>query len=708
MLPCGLNPKTAMETKLTREAREELVRAIRQRYRVATSSEERKRMLAEFIAVTGYHPKSAIRVLHQKESDQGPQKRCRRPLYDEAARQALIVMWEASDRVCGKRLKPLLRTLLPAMERHGHVRLDPTIREKLLGMSAATIDRLLRAAKAPTKKQRSPRVVSEVRQRIPVRTFGDWHQPDPGAMEMDLVAHCGGVAKGSFVHSLVLTDIATGWTECAPLIVREGTLVVETLERVRKALPFPLHALDTDNGSEFVNESLVRYCAEHGIELTRSRPWLKNDQAWIEQKNGAVVRKMLGDHRYEGIGATQCLGRLYTALRFFVNFFQTSFKLAEKTRDGALVSRRYLAPATPCERLLAHPAIPEGTKARLREVAEMLDPIRLLEEVRAAQSQLAGLAAGGSLEPPRKGEPDLVRFLANLSTAWREGEVRPTHTASAPSVPPQPRRVVLSTVMVRPAPAPPMAAAPLPVVQAPTPTAPPLKTDASTTPPNLLRPPLAFARRKIRPHAFVMVWPQVTRWLDACPNMSAAMIFEQLQALYPGRFAPGQCAALQRRVRAWREVAVARGVVIGRRMYRKSPTRVWHRTRKDPFEKDWPEICQLLDADPDQNGKELFVQLCAKYPGRYADGQLRTLQRRLKAWRTEAVRKLVFDLQTQPLAVQTEVGPPPPVRPATQLFPPETERGAAPPCTPACQYHDLPNPNPSGNISNEATGNKVT
>jgi hypothetical protein len=546
MLPSGLHPKTAMETKITtREVREELVRAVRSRYRVATSKEERKRMLAEFVAVTGYHPKSAIRVLHQAEGSPEPPARNRPRIYDEATRQAVIVLWEASDRLCGKRLKPLLRTLLPAMERHGHLRLDAVIRDKVLRMSAATIDRSLRAAKAPSKKRRPARTRPEVRQRIPVRTFGDWHNPDPGAMEMDLVAHCGDAARGSFVHSLVLTDIATGWTECAPLVVRESTLLVETLERVRKALPFALHALDTDNGSEFVNETLVQYCVEHGIELTRSRPWLKNDQAWIEQKNGSVVRKVLGVHRYEGISATQCLGRLYTALRFFVNFFQTSFKLAEKNRDGASVTRRYHAPATPCERLLAHPSIPEPTKTRLREVSEMLDPIRLLEAIRVAQGQLVDLASGRPLQPPPLGEPDLVRFLANLSTAWREGEVRPTHASCFNSTrSKQPEASQCPSVARSITPPAGVVTPPMPLVRAPataaaaagaTAIAPgesvrpviikkpgadpvtPLSASVRSAPaPASLQAPRAFVRRRKQVHAFVMVWPQVSRWLEAC------------------------------------------------------------------------------------------------------------------------------------------------------------------------------------------------
>jgi transposase InsO family protein len=140
-------------------------------------------------------------------------------------------------------------------------------------------------------------------------------------MEMDLVAHCGDVNRGSYIHSLVLTDICSGWTEAAPIVVREGCVVVETLERVRVGLLFALRALDVDNGTEFVNQHLIEYCLGHGIELTRTRPYRKNDQAWIEQKNGAVVRKLLGYRRFAGIAAARAITRLYGASRLFVNFF---------------------------------------------------------------------------------------------------------------------------------------------------------------------------------------------------------------------------------------------------------------------------------------------------------------------------------------------------------------------------------------------------
>ena len=299
------------------------------------------------------------------------------------------MLWEASDRVCGKRLKALLPILLPALERNGHLKLEEEIRHKILSMSAATIDRLLRMPRRTTRTKKPPSVVPEPRRRIKMRTFADWNEPLPGSMEMDLVAHCGEINRGSYVHSLVLTDIASGWTEAAPIVVREGTLVVETLERIRVGLPFALRALDVDNGSEFVNNRLIEYCLGHGIELTRSRPYRKNDQAWIEQKNGAVVRKLLGYRRFEGLAAARAITRLYGASRLFVNFFQPSFKLAAKQRDGAKVTKRYHPPQTPCERLLQAESIPMAAKSKLREIAADLDPLKLLEEMRAVQAYLA-------------------------------------------------------------------------------------------------------------------------------------------------------------------------------------------------------------------------------------------------------------------------------------------------------------------------------
>lgn len=314
--------------------------------------------------------------------------------------------------MCGKRLKALLPILLPALERNGHLKLDEQIRSKILSISAATVDRLLRAPRQARGTKPPKRVEPEPRRRIKMRTFADWNDPAPGSMEMDLVAHCGSVNRGSYVHSLVLTDIASGWTEAAPIFVREGSLVVETLERVRAALPFSLRALDVDSRSEFVNERLIDYCLSHGIELTRSRPYRKNDQGWIEQKNGAVVRKLLGYRRLEGLAAARAITRLYAASRLFLNFFQPSFKLASKQRDGAKVTKRFHPPQTPCERLLQADTIPTAAKEKLREISASLDPLKLLEEVRAVQAHLAALADGNSTLPTSSEPPNLAAFVA--------------------------------------------------------------------------------------------------------------------------------------------------------------------------------------------------------------------------------------------------------------------------------------------------------
>ena len=308
--------------RISMATRDELVGAVSERYGRA-SRVERGRILDEFAAVTGLHRKHAMRLLRNGAPSRQSGSRPGRRVYDVAVRAALIVVWEASDRVCGKRLRPLVPLLIDAMERHGHLQLAPEVRGRLLAMSAATIDRALREVRgqAGGGSRRRAAPSAGVRRSVPVRTFADWNNPAPGFMEADLVAHSGPTAEGSFVQTLTLTDIATGWTECAPLLVREQTLLTEVLGEVRKRLPFPLLGFDTDNDSVFMNETVRDYCTATGIEFTRCRPYRKNDQAWVEQKNGAVVRRIAGYRRYVGLEAAATLGRLYGSVRLFVNFF---------------------------------------------------------------------------------------------------------------------------------------------------------------------------------------------------------------------------------------------------------------------------------------------------------------------------------------------------------------------------------------------------
>ena len=482
-------------------ARDELVSAIAGRYSRADRT-ERSRILDEFTAVTGFHRKHAMRLLRVGQPNRRSGPRPGRRVYDDATREALIVIWEASDRICGKRLRPLVRVLVEAMERHGHLRLAPEVRISLLAMSAATIDRSLRDVRrhvGRSSRRKTPPSAA-IRRSVPVRTFDGWENPPPGFVEADLVAHSGPVTKGSFVQTLVLTDIATGWTECAPLLVREQRLLIEVLSEMRKLLPFALLGLDTDNDSVFMNETVRDYCLAAGVEFTRCRPYRKNDQAWVEQKNGSVVRRTVGYRRFEGLEAAAVLARLYGAMRLFVNFFQPSFKLAAKARDGAKVTKRYHAPATPCERLIADARTNEEIRRRLATQQSTLDPVRLLQEVRAAQQELVRLADTPVLDdatPPTA--PTLERFLSGLRTAWQDGEVRPT---SAPK-------------------------------------------------------PKAKRLRR-RPDPFVAVTTVLREWFEAEPWRTSRELFERLQAEYPGVYPDGQLRTCQRRLKEWRREAALR------------------------------------------------------------------------------------------------------------------------------------------------------
>jgi hypothetical protein len=348
--------------------RKELIAAVGARYRAA-GRPERGKILDEFTNLTGFHRKHAIRVLAKEPRDR-PQKRARARLYGQPVKEALITVWEAADRLCGKRLKALIPTLICAMERHRRGAFDVEVREPLLRMSAASIDRLLRDVReqASGQRRRRPGVGSAIRRCVRVRTFSDWNDPPPGFFETDMVEHCGGPKyDGNFVHTLVLTDIATGWTECFALLVREQSLIVEGFTTAQALLPFTLRGLDADNDTAFMNDTVFNFCKQGNIEFTRSRAYKKNDQAWVEQKNGAVVRRLVGYGRLSGAVAAAALAELYAVARLYINFFQPSFKLKSKTRDGARVVKKYHPPATPCERLLQHAAIDETTKDLLRQ-----------------------------------------------------------------------------------------------------------------------------------------------------------------------------------------------------------------------------------------------------------------------------------------------------------------------------------------------------
>jgi len=414
-------------------ARREVVSAVTERYRSAKRA-EKGRILDALCATTGWHRKHAVRALRQHEpvgphGVEAPRERSRR--YGATIKDALTALWEASDRVCGKRLKVMIPILLPALEQHGRLKLGQADRDRILAISAATIDRLLGDVKlaASGGRRRRAGFYSAIRREVPIRTFNDWDSPPPGFCEVDMVAHGGTSVAGSFIQTLTMVDIATGWTECLPLLTRDGSLVVEAMKHAQSLFPWLLRGVDFDNDSAFMNDVVVPWCREQKLEVTRSRAYKKNDQAFVEQKNGAVVRRLMGYGRFDGAETARVMGRLYAAARLYVNFFQPSFKLKEKRREGAKVIKRYHPPATPYDRALAHPKLARAIKRRLRELYRTLDPVQLLAEIRAAQQELGerigkrGLATAAANVSPT----DPLTFARSLGTTATTTEVRATH-----------------------------------------------------------------------------------------------------------------------------------------------------------------------------------------------------------------------------------------------------------------------------------------
>ncbi len=318
-------------------ARRELQASIREKYRDANWTDKRK-ILDGFVAATGYERKYAIQLLNSDEMPVSPKNRPASQRYDEQVRQALISVWNAANQICSKRLVPFLPQLVTAMERHGHLRAPADVRARLLSISAATVDRLLGPERESARQSTSTTSRGNLlKHQIQVRTFADWDDVTPGFLEADLVAHCGSNTNGAFLNTLVLVDIATGWLECMPLLRKCASDVIDGLRVADDLLPFSLQGLDTDCGSEFINYDLLDYCEDKFITFTRTRTHRNNDQAHVEEKNGSVVRRLVGYDRFEGQEAWKALAKLYCVLRKYVNFFQPSLKLLEKER---FVNRR--------------------------------------------------------------------------------------------------------------------------------------------------------------------------------------------------------------------------------------------------------------------------------------------------------------------------------------------------------------------------------
>jgi len=369
-------------------------------------------------------------------------------------------------------------------------------------MSAATADRLLRSQRTLALRGLSTtRAGTLLKQQIPIRTFEEWKETQPGFLEADLVAHCGTDIEGGYLNTLTLTDVATGWAECLPLLYRSQETVLAAIRRARTLFPFPIVGIDTDNGGEFINEALITYCKQEHITFTRGRPSLKNDQCFVEQKNGAIVRQVVGYDRLVGEQAYRQLTELYRALRLYVNCFQPSMKLLSKQRDLKRVRYVYDPAKSPLQRLILSGTLSAQKGQELTEVAQTLDPIRLLHQLEQLQQAVFRCAVScspvisplpfantrvfsvddctmGKLPEERSvGDP-----TAGLQTLYREQERR--------------KRVL--------------------------------------------------GWRSTHKDPFDGEWEQILSWLMANPERSSGDIFRELQRRSPGRYHPLQIRTLQR------------------------------------------------------------------------------------------------------------------------------------------------------------------
>ncbi len=397
---------------LSLKERRAVVREVSQRYK-KTNRKEKGKILDEFVKLTGYNRCYAAYLLRMYEkkvaiygkdgkrnvfiADNGYigrkdrrnkelrlRKRNRKRIYEEDVLNVLIYLWQLSDFICGKRLVPYIREVLPHLKKQDNVKfkIDRETEEKLLRISPATVDRLIKR-----KGLSHIKPGTLLKHSIPIRTFADWNEKELGFVEVDLVGHDGGILRGDFIYSLDVTDVYSGWTETEAVKNKAQRWVFSALKDIRKRFPFDIKGIDSDNASEFINAHLLNYCEREHITFTRSRPYRKNDNCFIEQKNYSVVRRAVGYLRYDTDKELRVLNELYGVLRLYTNFFLPSIKLIEKTRIGSKVVKRYDTPRTPYRRIMDEDDN-KVSKERLRKQYDKLNPIELKRKIDKLQEKL--------------------------------------------------------------------------------------------------------------------------------------------------------------------------------------------------------------------------------------------------------------------------------------------------------------------------------
>lgn len=375
---------------LTMREKQSVSAVLRKRYR-KSGKKQKGEILNEFVAITGYN-RSYARRLFGSLKKRG-RKRTRKPrkrVYDLEVFYPLRKIWVAADGICGQRLQPFLPELVRVLEREKELTLKREVREKLLKISSATIDRVLSVTKKryQLKGRSTTKPGTLLKSIIPIRTFADWNENKPGFFEADLVALCGGNVKGHYVNCLNLTDVFTGWVGLEAVMGKAQSRVHDAVDRIKNRLPFPMLGLDSDNGTEFINWLLQRYCEANKITFTRIRPNRKNDNCYVEQKNYTVVRRFLGYARYDTDQQLTIIRQILRLVEIYVNFFQPVMKLTKKKRTGAKVKKWYDTAKTPYQRVLRYGILKGKKKQELKAFYESLNPLDLKRKINKLTKKL--------------------------------------------------------------------------------------------------------------------------------------------------------------------------------------------------------------------------------------------------------------------------------------------------------------------------------